>query len=396
MPMPLKKPPAAAVHPRRRAKPPAPAPAVDADADVGCATRGAAKALLAWYDRERRDLPWRAPPGVRADPYAVWLSEIMLQQTTVKAVVPYYSRFLANWPTVGALAAADLDHVLAAWAGLGYYARARNLHRCAQVVASAHGGRFPDTEAGLATLPGIGPYTAAAIAAIAFGRHATPVDGNIERVTARLFAVEQSMPKVKPELRRLAATLTPRRRTGDHAQALMDLGATVCTPRRPSCLVCPLSTRCRGREMGLAETLPRRLAKPERPQRYGVAFVVMREDGHVLLRRRADTGLLARMMEVPSTPWADQMPALEHALATAPIQADWRFAPEPVVHVFTHFRLDLRVCHAHVANGAEVTGADDRMHWRWVARGRLADEALPSVMRKVLAHAFHDSRGGRT
>ena len=256
-------------------------------------------ALLAWYDEERRDLPWRVAPGKRADPYRVWLSEIMLQQTTVKAVIPFYLRFLARWPTVKALAAAALDDVLAAWAGLGYYSRARNLHKCAVAVAEGLGGKFPGTAAELQQLPGIGPYTAAAIAAIAFGEAATPVDGNIERVVARLFAVRQPLPAAKSELKRLAATLTPARRAGDFAQAMMDLGAGICTPRRPSCLVCPVQQDCAAAAHGIAASLPLRLERTERPQRVGFAFVALREDGHVLLRKRPEAGLLGGMLEVP-------------------------------------------------------------------------------------------------
>jgi A/G-specific adenine glycosylase len=366
---------------------PAPAPSIGDAA----ATQRAGEALLTWYDRERRDLPWRAPPGLAPDPYRVWLSEIMLQQTTVKAVVPYYARFLARWPTVEALAAAPLDDVLAAWAGLGYYARARSLHACAKAVVSRHAGRFPETEAELTALPGIGPYTAAAIAAIAFGAAATPVDGNIERVVARLFAVETPLPAAKPELRALAATLTPRLRAGDHAQALMDLGATICTPRRPSCLMCPLAPACRAQALGIAETLPRRMPKAERPNRFGVAFVALREDGNVLLRQRPETGLLARMLEVPTTGWGDDWPSADDALQAAPILADWWPLTASVTHTFTHFRLELLVYRAVVDNAATLTFWADAPRCRWVPRRGLADAALPSLMRKVLAHALrHD------
>ena len=228
--------------------------------------------LLAWYDRHARVLPWRAPPGATAEPYVVWLSEIMLQQTTVAAVGPYFERFLARWPDVRSLAAAPLDDVLTAWAGLGYYARARNLHACARQVAESLGGRFPDNESDLRALPGIGAYTAAAIAAIAFDRKATVVDGNVERVVARLFALETPLPKAKKPLHALAESLTPDRRPGDYAQAMMDLGATLCLPRRPKCPLCPLQETCLARRAGLAEALPRRSPKPERPTRRGIAF----------------------------------------------------------------------------------------------------------------------------
>ncbi|HEX7970237.1 MAG TPA: A/G-specific adenine glycosylase, partial [Stellaceae bacterium] len=225
--------------------------------------------LLDWYDRHRRDLPWRAKPGERPDPYRVWLSEIMLQQTTVATVGAYFGRFMARWPDVSALAEASLDEVLHLWQGLGYYARARNLHACARAVVERCGGRFPETEAELRALPGIGDYTAAAVAAIAFGRAATPVDGNIERVMARLFAHAEPLPDAKSVLRRLAATLTPAERAGDYAQAVMDLGATVCTPKKPKCILCPWREACRGRMQGIAESLPARRAKGEKPLRRG-------------------------------------------------------------------------------------------------------------------------------
>ena len=345
-------------------------------------------ALLAWYDAERRDLPWRVRKGRRPDPYKVWLSEIMLQQTTVKAVIPYFQSFLARWPTVADLAAAPLDDVLAAWAGLGYYSRARNLHKCARAVVESRGGAFPSTEAELASLPGIGPYTAAAIAAIAFGARATPVDGNIERVVSRLFAVTAPLPAAKGEIRRLAATLTPARRSGDLAQAMMDLGAAICTPRRPSCLMCPVQSDCHGYARGLAADLPRRLVKGERPVRYGVAFLALREDGHVLLRRRPEAGLLGGMLEVPSTPWGDQWVAADDALGTAPVDGEWWPVPGLVSHTFTHFRLELMVFRAIVPVEASLTFWAEPDRCRWVPRRDLHTAALPSLMTKVIAHAL--------
>lgn len=350
-----------------------------------------APALLAWYDAERRLLPWRSAPGCLADAYRVWLSEIMLQQTTVKAVIPYYESFLARWPTVASLAAADIDDVLAAWAGLGYYSRARNLHACAQAVVSDYGGRFPQNENELLALPGIGPYTAAAIAAIAFGQATAPVDGNIERVVARLFAVEQAMPAAKPQLRKLAATLAPPRRAGDFAQAMMDLGATICTPKRPSCLMCPISAQCAARAQGIETTLPRRIAKKQRPNRYGVAFVALREDGQVLLRQRPPTGLLARMMEVPSTDWLDEWMPVVDAMRVAPTRGDWWPVPGSVVHVFTHFRLELTVYRTVVPVDAALTFWAGGARCKWVARRDLHAQALPSLMRKVIAHALTES-----
>ncbi|MEE8098819.1 MAG: A/G-specific adenine glycosylase [Hyphomicrobium sp.] len=345
-------------------------------------------ALLAWYDEERRELPWRATSRKPPDPYKVWLSEIMLQQTTVKAVIPYYQKFLARWPNVTALAASDLDDVLAAWAGLGYYLRARNLYKCAQVVSKEYGGRFPDGEAELQKLPGIGPYTAAAIVAIAFGEPATPVDGNVERVVARLFAVRQPLPSAKRELKRLAETLTPEDRPGDFAQAMMDLGATICTPRKPSCLVCPVQTDCAANAKGIAASLPVRLEKAERPLRVGIAFVALREDGHVLLRRRAEAGLLGGMLEVPSTQWTDLLPPVDDALRTAPLRGNWWLVPGTVRHTFTHFQLELVVYRAVVPVDATLTFWSEPDRCRWVARRDLDTAALPSVMRKVVAHGF--------
>ena len=341
--------------------------------------------LLDWYDLSRRDLPWRYAPGTQVDPYRVWLSEIMLQQTTVKAVIPYFGTFTTRWPTVEALAMAPLDEVLAAWAGLGYYARARNLHACAKAVAHEHAGRFPANEAALLDLPGVGPYTAAAIAAIGHGLTATPVDGNIERVVARLFAVEESLPSAKPTLRRHAQALTPNQRAGDFAQAMMDLGATVCTPKSPSCLVCPIADPCQARAQGIAADLPRKAAKAERPTRYGVAFVVERTDGAVLLRRRPPEGLLGGMLEVPSTEWTGIPPAAGAVYAAMPIKIEFKHLPGAVMHVFTHFRLELTVHRVRLRRGARLATIESP--WLWLPTDRLDGEALPSVMRKVLAHA---------
>jgi len=347
-----------------------------------------AERLLAWYDRERRDLPWRAQPGETPDPYAVWLSEVMLQQTTVAAVKPYYARFLERWPTVQALAAADDAAVMTAWAGLGYYARARNLLKCARVVAHDHAGRFPATEDGLRTLPGIGAYTAAAIAAIAFGRRAVVVDGNVERVMARLFAVGTPLPDAKPALRDLADALTPTRRAGDHAQAVMDLGATLCTPRSPACGLCPWRSDCAAQKAGLAEALPARQPKRARPTRRGVAFWIQRRDGAVLLRQRPAEGLLGGMMEVPSSPWVEAGSGDPHPDPAARVAADaplplgeWHAVPGLVSHTFTHFHLELSVVMARV-------GANPRVRGIWVPLDRLHEHALPTVMRKVVHHAL--------
>ncbi len=339
--------------------------------------------LLEWYDRQARRLPWRVSPaqtrcGRRPNPYRVWLSEIMLQQTTVATVCPYFRNFLDRWPAITDLAAADLDEVLHLWAGLGYYARARNLHKCARAVAGEHGGEFPDTEAELCELPGIGPYTAAAIAAIAFERPSAVVDGNVERVIARLFAVEESLPAAKSHLRTLAAELTPQVRPGDYAQAAMDLGATVCTPRSPKCLMCPWQPDCKAQALGIAEELPHRVPKAERQLRQGLAFWTVRSDGAVLLRRRPERGLLGGMMEVPSSDWWTREPV---DLAQAPLTAEWRELPGQVSHGFTHFRLKLTVLAAQVRKSVKADGV-------WVMPDSLGDHALPVLTKKVAHHAL--------
>ncbi len=343
-------------------------------------------ALLDWYDRHRRVLPWRAPPGARQDAYKVWLSEIMLQQTTVATVGPYYTAFLERFPSVEALAAAEDGDVMAAWAGLGYYSRARNLLKAARQVADTHGGRFPDTEDGLRALPGVGPYTAAAVAAIAFDAKASPVDGNIERVVARLFAVETPLPDAKPVLRELAATLTPDRRPGDFAQAMMDLGATVCTPKRPACAICPWVDVCLARQRGIADTLPAKRPKPEKPLRTGHAFVGVRADGAVLLGTRPPKGLLGGMAEVPTSDWSEKA---GQARPRPPMPAPWKEIPGSVGHVFTHFRLALTV-----HRGALPSAALTPSGLRFVPADKLVDEALPTVIRKVLAHAGIAVPGG--
>ena len=456
-----------------------------------------AQALLAWYDRHRRRLPWRAENGERPDPYRVWLSEIMLQQTSVKAVAPYYARFLARWPSLQDLASVRLVEVLKLWAGLGYYARARNLHACAQAIVARHGGAFPQSEEALRTLPGIGGYTAAAIAAIAFDRQATPVDGNIERVVARLFAVEEPLPAGKPRIKALAQTLTPARRAGDFAQAMMDLGATICTPKRPACVFCPWNDVCDARLRGDQELFPRKAPKAQGRLRRGAAFVALRADGAILVRTRPAEGLLGGMTEVPTTHWShdfDERGAIAQAprffsplsqrklppplrgrslaegereggkqrarskqvtpLPNPPPQEPapgraqarpgwgrekkkvrkarslfsplpggersasseaasrvrgnrsrnsctsgpphpnplpngerekikWRRVPGRVTHTFTHFPLELIVYTASIERGAKpLEGA------RWISVRKLAGEALPNVMRKVIAHAL--------
>jgi len=303
----------------------------------------------------------------------------MLQQTTVATVRPYFDRFVARWPDVSALAAASLDEVLHEWQGLGYYARARNLHACARAVAERHGGVFPSEPAGLRALPGIGDYTAAAIAAIAFDRRTAAVDGNVERVVARLYAVAEPMPAAKPRLQALAAALVPERRAGDFAQAMMDLGATTCTPRRPRCVLCPWRTPCAAAASGIAEQLPVRAEKPERPIRYGIAFWLTRPDGAALLRRRPEKGLLGGMIEIPSTPWRSAPWGLAEAVGAAPAAAQWAPLPGTVRHGFTHFQLELAVVTAQT--DAAVEGL-------WSPVDRLGEHALPTVMKKIARHAI--------
>ena len=344
-------------------------------------TEPSSAVLLAWYDRHRRVLPWRAVGHEAADPYRVWLSEVMLQQTTVAAVAPYFRDFLARWPTVQALAAAPVEDVMHAWAGLGYYARARNLHACARTVAEWRGGRFPEDEESLRKLPGVGAYTAAAIAAIAFGRRAVVVDGNVERVMARLFAVTEPLPGCKARLKQLAATLTPAERPGDYAQAVMDLGATVCTPKSPACAICPWIRHCRAQGLGIAASLPAKMEKPERPTRRGVAFWTVRKDGAVLLRRRPPSGLLGGMMEVPSTDWRPDGWDLAEAASSAPLTAEWRLLPGLIRHTFTHFHLELGVAAARTGAAATARGL-------WCPLDKLGDQALPTLMRKVVRHAL--------
>jgi A/G-specific adenine glycosylase len=363
---------------------------------------GRPELLLDWYDRHRRKLPWRPLPGVAADPYRVWLSEIMLQQTGVKTVGPYFEKFLARWPDVEALGSASLDDVLRMWAGLGYYSRARNLHACAVAVRRDHGGVFPDTEEGLRSLPGIGPYTASAISAIAFGRRTMPVDGNIERVVSRLFAVEEPLPQAKPLIQQLATTLLAgdeesragdeksragddKSRAGDSAQALMDLGSSICTPKKPACALCPLGDDCAARLRGDQETFPRKALKKTGALRRGAAFVVTRGD-EILVRTRPEKGLLGGMTEVPSSDWLaaqDDKAALKQA-PDLKGGARWHRKAGVVTHVFTHFPLELAVYTAHVA---ARTRAPQGM--RWVPVATLGGEALPNIMRKVIAHGLN-------
>ncbi|RYE07903.1 MAG: A/G-specific adenine glycosylase [Hyphomicrobiales bacterium] len=335
-------------------------------------------AVLAWYDRHARTLPWRVSPadrakGVRPDPYRVWLSEIMLQQTTVATVGDYYARFTALWPTVAALSGAILNDVLVEWAGLGYYARARNLHACAQTVVRDHTGTFPDSAEKLLTLPGVGPYTAAAVAAISYDERVAVVDGNVDRVLARYLALPVPVRDAKDLIRHTVQAAVPER-SGDFAQALMDLGATICAPRAANCLLCPLSQGCAGRRLEPL-AFPVKAEKPERPTRYGHAFIMRDADGDVFLRSRPDKGLLAKMTEPPVSDWVSAKSEPDF-----PVAADWRHHGQ-IVHVFTHFRLELEVWSVTVAQPEALADG-----W-WADPRRLDAEALPTVFRKALAAA---------
>ncbi|MEQ1942185.1 A/G-specific adenine glycosylase [Mesorhizobium sp. VNQ89] len=344
--------------------------------------------LLDWYDAHHRELPWRVSPsafatGVRADPYRVWLSEIMLQQTTVEAVKPYFGKFLDKWPTVTDLALAEPEDVMKAWAGLGYYSRARNLKKCADLVAAEYAGIFPDTEDGLRELPGIGAYTAAAIAAIAFGQKASVIDGNVERVMSRLFEIRTPLPEAKGEIRILLDDIVPADRPGDFAQAMMDLGATICTPRRPRCMLCPLRDDCLAILTGDPELLPIKAPKTEKPTRRGAAFVALRHDGAILLRTRPEKGLLGGMSEVPTTGWTARQDG-DLTEASAPFPADWRRSGS-ISHVFTHFVLELDVYLADVVSPETPAG-----HW-WSPVSAVHEEALPTVMKKAIEAAIPDA-----
>ena len=342
-----------------------------------------ASALLDWYDAHARDLPWRILPaaarkGAKPDPYRIWLSEIMLQQTNVTTVRPYYEKFLALFPTVQALAAAPDEQVMAAWAGLGYYSRARNLVKCARAVVANFEGRFPDTEEQLLSLPGIGPYTAAAIAAIAFNQPAAPVDGNIERVLSRLYNLQTPMPALKAEVKQANAKLVPKDRPGDFAQAMMDLGASLCTPKRPNCLICPWRAPCLARQAGIEESLPIRAPKKPKPERQGTVFWLENAKGHVLMARRPDKGLLGGMLVFPSLGWDAPNESRLPELLPPDCKDMWTPLEGEVVHVFTHFKLTLSIVAQTAPKGFRApTG------FQWVAPKAFAQEALPSVMTKI-------------
>lgn len=345
-------------------------------------------AILNWYDRHHRILPWRVTPteharGIKIDPYRVWLSEVMLQQTTVEAVKTYFTKFVAFWPDVNSMAKANEDDVLRAWAGLGYYSRARNLKKCADLIAANYNGKFPTTAAELKLLPGVGDYTSAAIAAIAFGEPAAVVDGNVERVVSRLYAINTPLPAAKTQIRILMGKLTPNDRPGDFAQAVMDLGATICTPRRPACAICPLNDDCQALAHHDPETFPVKAPKAAKPVRTGAAFIAIADDGSVLLRKRKGEGLLAGMSEVPGSAWTARIDG-DTTINAAPFPANWLPAGA-ITHVFTHFELRLSVYSA-----SDIAKRNDMDGW-WSAPSELEGEALPTVMKKAIAAAIPDA-----
>ena len=333
--------------------------------------------LLSWYDSHQREVPWRVCSGEKPDPYKVWLSEIMCQQTTVQAVKAYYAKFLDLWPTVHDLASAKQEDVMAAWAGLGYYARARNLHKCAQIVSQELGGAFPDTQEELKKLPGIGDYTSAAISAIAFNKPSIVVDGNVERVMARFFAIQEPLPGSKKQLKDLASIFYQDfdHRPGDLAQSFMDLGAGICIPKAPRCMLCPLRENCQGLVQGIAGALPKKDKKKTRPQKYGHIYWIENEQGQVLFHKRPDKGLLGGMVGLPTTVWETTKPA--HSKELKILQS----VKEPVHHVFTHFDLSLTLHHADTHQSAMREG-----HF-W-DNPENQSTALPSVFKKAFA-VFH-------
>ncbi|MFY0595341.1 MAG: A/G-specific adenine glycosylase [Cognatishimia sp.] len=334
--------------------------------------------LLEWYDHNARKMPWRISPadrkaGVMPDPYRIWLSEIMLQQTTVAAVKDYFLRFTKRWPTVQDLAAAKDADVMGEWAGLGYYARARNLLKCARVVSIDLGGVFPDQYDALIKLPGIGPYTAGAVSAIAYDRASTVVDGNVERVMARLYDVHTPLPASKPELTDYAAALTPQQRPGDYAQAVMDLGATICSPKNPACGICPWRAPCKSRRAGTAAELPKKTPKKPKPTRFGTVYLARRVDGAILLERRPDKGLLGGMLGWPGSDWQEGE-APDHA---QPIRAEWKTLNTEARHTFTHFHLRLIVKTALVPMDRAPKQGE------FMPQAEFKPSELPTVMRKA-------------
>lgn len=334
--------------------------------------------LLKWYDRHRRVLPWRALPKQKADPYHVWLSEIMLQQTTVPAVVPYFLKFLSKWPAVHDLARAEAEDVMQNWAGLGYYARARNLHKCAKYVSEALGGIFPSTLEGLKDLPGVGDYTSAAIRAIAFNKPANVVDGNVERVMARVFAVTQPVPNSKPLLKKLADDMATgeTKRPGDYAQALMDLGATICTPATPKCMLCPVREYCDAFAKGIAASLPMRKEKQKKPQKHGYVYWLKNDQGHILFERRGEKGMLGGTIGLPTSLWVDE--AIEKTHLSPTLKGTK--SPVMVRHSFTHFDLELQ----GIAGKAAEKDLPKGGNYFWVPPEQAEKLGIPTLFKKAL------------
>ena len=348
------------------------------------------KILLSWYDKSARTLPWRVSPhdrknGKIPDPYKVWLSEIMLQQTTIPTVTSYYKKFLTTWPTIQDLANANEDDVLIAWAGLGYYTRARNLKKCADILVRDFNAKFPRTEAELLKLPGIGAYTAAAIMSIAFNLPATVVDGNVERVISRLFSIKTPLPDAKKTIKQYASQLISPNRAGDYSQAIMDLGATICSPTKPKCTVCPWHSNCSASFNNNPEKFPIKKPRNPKPTRYGFAFVAIRKDGAILLRKRPPNGLLASMAEVPGSNWdiTNQANQSQNNLKFAPLKGNWQKIAKPVRHTFTHFHLNVGIWYTQVDNNTSAPEG----HW-WSSQTSLANEPLPTVMHKIIASSL--------
>ncbi|MBM3468408.1 MAG: A/G-specific adenine glycosylase [Alphaproteobacteria bacterium] len=337
--------------------------------------------LLKWYDTYQRQFPWRARPGISPNPYHVWLSEIMLQQTTTGVVEDYFTRFISLWPTIQSLSKATLDEIFHAWQGLGYYNRARNLHRCAQILVQNFNGDMPQKEEELLTLPGVGPYTAAAIAAIGFNQPTVPVDGNVVRVFSRLLAIKTPLPTLKKEIEKFVSCVIPSKRSGDFAQGLMDLGATICRPHLPACEMCPLQGLCKGFRKGIAKKLPFPAPKETKPRRYGIVFWIENDRGEILIEKRPNKGLLAGLMGIPTTEWKESPRDIEDhtMLLQAPKGVHkWEFLPLPILHTFTHFHLELRIAKGHT----NLLGKGV-----WSSLDHLNTYAFPSVMKKVIRYA---------
>lgn len=342
------------------------------------------RALLTWYDRHRRQMPWRALPDAKANPYHVWLSEIMLQQTTVATVKPYFEKFITRWPAIEDLAQASEDDVLTQWAGLGYYSRARNLYKCAHLIVDQYGGVFPKDIKTLKLLPGIGDYTASAIRAIAHDKPATVVDGNVERVISRIFALETPLPQSKKQIQTYAEKLSPKTRSGDYAQAIMDLGATICTPKSPKCSLCPWGKKCLAYDKKNQTKYPIKQTKKPRPKRYTTAFVFIGNQNRVFLRRRADKGLLAGMMEVPSSNWIKNKKEDKGNLSFLDQKTHYTLLPENIRHVFTHFELNVRVVLLPKEALTDKNGV-------WVKKDDLGNHPLPTLMKKIINYAYQSS-----